>query len=235
MKRFIALLVFVSVMTLGLSTTSSAEDTAKVAEKKFLVKGNLGWNMYPGLMGYMLYMEVPDALGYTSGLSLNADFLYFINPWLSVGLNAACLPFFQFKDIGSVSVNCELIPVVAEVQVYPAKIFYLNLGLGLGFVHGSGSTTSGSIYFVDMVAGENVGQSFNVFRGPYFIVSYGLGFQIDLTGQDTFGIDIFMKFYDIFGHPGIDELAKTAETYAKVPGFLLQFMMNTGVGVYFRF
>lgn len=231
MKKSFSRIFLASLLVLGLSATLKAED------KNFLVKGNLGWNIYPGLTGFLLYGEAPfsEAFGYTSGLSLNAEFFYFFNSWLAVGLNAAFLPFFHFQDVGSVTASCELIPVIAQVQVYPAKFFYLNLGLGLGFIHGSGSTTSSSMYFFDLIAGQSTGQSFNVMRGPYFLISYGLGFQIDLTGQDNFGIDIFTKFYDVFGHPGLDQLATLTEQYAKIPGFLVKFMFNTGVGVYFRF
>jgi hypothetical protein len=233
-KGWVLVLLLIVICCSSAFAAENSTNSGTVASKKFLIKGNIGWGIYPGLMGFLIYAQSANSLAYTSALTLTGDFLYSINSQVALGLHTAFIPIFHYNEGGN-SASIEMVPIVGEIQFYLSPVFYINAGLGFLPFHGSGKTTNPGESFYDLLTGQNVGTSFDVWRGPYFVFTYALGWQIDLSGQDTVGLDIFLRSYHIIGHPGINALGELAQDFAGVPGFLLGIVVNTGIGVYYKF
>lgn len=230
----VVLLLSIPVFGQEISGTEAVTVTEKPMNR-FSVRGDLGYGVFPGLMGILIYMKVPNSFSYASGITFSGDALYNANKFIGLGLHASYQPIFHFAD-KDISASIEILPVIAEMQVNYSKHSYFTVGMGPGFLHGSGQSDSRSgITFFDLIAGENTGHSFNVWRGPYFMFTYSFGGQIDLSGNDKFGLDIFIRDYHIMGHEGLDNMAKVANESVGVPAFLMKMIVCAGVGMYFNF
>lgn len=227
------LLLSLSLTVYGQQSLATSEDEAN-SLKRVTVKADVGFGLYPGMMGILSYFDVPGSFAMTSGLTASADVLYNFNKTISAGIHASFLPVYHYQD-ASFSTAINLLPIIAQLQFNLGKVFYITAGGGPGLLHGSGSTTSANTSFIDLITGENTGKTFDVWRGPYFILSYSLGGKFNLSDENRFGIDLNLHFYHVFGHPGLDSYGALVEQYAKIPAFLIKFLANLSLGVYFNF